>query len=158
MKLQLGHTAICVPDIDAAAAWYASVLGLRVLSPPYLMEGKSLEADMGDLLPAPVAVKAAIIGSDEGDHVIELIEYPHAPGPSAHPERGLTSTGISHVGLMCDDIDASVTELTDNGATFLTGVADIAGLRTAWFTDPWGVLFILVQKRRRPDAAYWQQY
>ena len=158
MKLELAHTAICVPDVEAAAEWYSSVLGLQLLSPPYLMTGPSIEADMRDLIPEPVAVKAAILGNSETDHVIELIEYPNAAAPSPRSERHVISTGISHVGLTCDDIDAARTELTANGAEFVSGVADIAGLRTTWFLDPWGVLFILVEKRKKPDRAYYKQY
>ncbi len=43
MNLRLAHTAICVPDVDAATAWYADVLG-----------------------------------NDDSDHVLELVEYPNA--------------------------------------------------------------------------------
>ena len=158
MVVTLAHTAICVPDVEAAAAWYSSVLGLSVLSPPYLMTGSSIEADMRDLIPEPVAVKAAILGNAETDHVIELIEYPNAPAPSSRSERDVVATGISHVGLVCDDIDATRAELSEQGAVFVSGVADIAGLRTSWFHDPWGVLFILVEKRKHPDRAYYKQY
>ena len=43
--------------------------------------------------------------------------------------------------------------------TFLTsGVADVAGLRTTWFTDPWGNVFILMEKRAHPDRPYYRQY
>ncbi len=159
-SLRLAHTAICVPDIDAAVNWYASVLGLRVLSPPYLMDGASIERDMGELLPAPAAVKAAIIGTEEGDHVLEVIEYPNAP-PLAGPisARAFVDAGLSHVGLICDDVAATRRTLEARGVEFLTtAVADIAGLRTTWFRDPWGVVFILVEKRKRPDRAYWRQY
>lgn len=31
----LAHTGVCVPDCEAAVAFYRDVLGLRVLSPPY---------------------------------------------------------------------------------------------------------------------------
>jgi catechol 2,3-dioxygenase-like lactoylglutathione lyase family enzyme len=60
------HSAICVDDVEAATRWYEEVLGLRVLSPPFLMEGPAIEHDMGELLPAPapVAVKASIVGFD----------------------------------------------------------------------------------------------
>ena len=58
----IAHTAVCVPDVDAAVDWYRSVLGLTVLSPPYLVEGDAIEHDMGELVPTPVAVKAAILG------------------------------------------------------------------------------------------------
>ncbi|HVV38234.1 MAG TPA: VOC family protein [Acidimicrobiales bacterium] len=156
--MRLAHVAIRVPDVDAAVAWYESVLGLTVLSPPYLMEGDAITDDMGELLPTrPVAVKAAIVGNDAGDHVIEVIGYPNEPIP-ANPPRAITDAGISHVGVVCDDIDAARARIEAEGGTFIvSGTADVARLRTTWFRDPWGVVFILMQKH---DAtkAYWRQY
>jgi catechol 2,3-dioxygenase-like lactoylglutathione lyase family enzyme len=157
VNLRLAHTAICVPDIEAAVRWYESVLGLTVLSPPFLMDGDSIARDMGELLPDPPAVKAAIIGNAGGDHVIEVIEYPNAP--TNDNARSFTDAGISHVGFVCDDAEETRRQLEERGVEFMTsGVADIAGLRTAWFRDPWGVVFILLEKRKRPDRAYWRQY
>src|SRR5207253_2387028 len=83
----------------AAVAWYRDVLGLAVLSPPYRMEGEAISRDMGELLPSPVVVKAAIVGIDDGtDRVIEVIEYPSvatgAPGPA-----DVSALGFTHVGL-----------------------------------------------------------
>ena len=66
MLTGLAHTAICVPDVEAACRWYTDVLGLRVLSPPYRMEGAEIEADMGELVPSPVVVTAAIVGFGNG--------------------------------------------------------------------------------------------
>ena len=81
----LAHTALHVPDVEAAVAWYRDVLGLRVLSPPYRMEGDRITADMGELVPAPVVVHAAIMGvSDADDRVIEVIES--TPARPAVPE------------------------------------------------------------------------
>ena len=93
----LAHTAICVPDVDAAVAWYRDVLGLRVLSPPYRMDGDAIERDMGELVPSPVVLKAAILGIDGSDRVLEVIEYPNAPGVAR--DRDLIDPGITHVGL-----------------------------------------------------------
>ncbi len=56
------HSAVCVPDVEAATRWYSEVLGLTVLSPPYRMEGEQIEHDMGELVPSPVVVHAAIVG------------------------------------------------------------------------------------------------
>jgi catechol 2,3-dioxygenase-like lactoylglutathione lyase family enzyme len=154
----LAHTAVCVPDVDAAVAWYGSVLGLQVLSPPYLMEGDAISRDMGELLHHPVAVKAAIVGVGRDDHVIEVIEYPNEAGPPDPPRSGITHTGITHIGLVCDDLDAARDALEAEGVTFLTeGIASVAGLRTTWFRDPWGVVFILVEKGRT-DQPYWHQH
>lgn len=155
----LAHVAVCVPDVDAAVDWYRDVLGLRVLSPPYRIEGEAISRDMGALVPAPVVLKAAIVGLGDHDHVLEVIEYPEAPGrPVAAGPPGITDHGLTHVGLICDDVVATRQALEAKGVEFLTGaVADVAGVRTTWFRDPWGVVFILVQKRRA-DRPYWRQF
>jgi catechol 2,3-dioxygenase-like lactoylglutathione lyase family enzyme len=155
----LAHTALHVVDVDAAVDWYRDVLGLVVLSPPYRMDGDAITRDMGELVPAPVVVKAAIIGVDDGsDRVIEVIEYPSVdPGAPAPPD--VTRLGYTHIALLCDDVAATRAELEAKGVRFLVeGVADVAGVRTTWFCDPWDNVFILVQKVRRPDRPYFRQH
>jgi catechol 2,3-dioxygenase-like lactoylglutathione lyase family enzyme len=155
----IAHTALHVPDVDAAVAWYRDVLGLEVLSPPYRMEGDAITRDMGELLPEPVVVKAAIVGTGEGsDRVIEVIEYPAVVAAPA-PPAAVTRLGFTHVGLLCDDVVVTRADLEAKGVRFLVeGVADVAGVRTTWFADPWENVFILVEKVRRPDRAYYRQY
>jgi catechol 2,3-dioxygenase-like lactoylglutathione lyase family enzyme len=152
----VAHTGVCVPDCEAAVAFYRDVLGLRVLSPPYVMEGAALQDDMGQLVSDP-RMKAAIVGFDgDGDHVLEVIEYLGAQG--SDKRGGLTDHGLSHVGLICEDIDATRAELESKGVRFLVdGVADVARVRTTWFADPWGVVFILVEKSR-PQRTYFAQW
>jgi catechol 2,3-dioxygenase-like lactoylglutathione lyase family enzyme len=155
----LAHTAVRVADVDAAVAWYRDVLGLTVLSPPYRMEGEAITRDMGELVPAPVVVKAAIVGIDgDGDRVLEVIEYPEvACGPA--PEPSVLELGFTHVGLVCDDVVSTRADLEAKGVRFLVAsVAEVAGLVTTWFTDPWNNVFILVEKVRHPDRPYFRQY
>jgi catechol 2,3-dioxygenase-like lactoylglutathione lyase family enzyme len=151
---------VCVPDVDAAVAWYRDVLGMHVLSPPYEMRGSAIERDMGELVPAPVAVKAAIVGFDDGgDRVLEVIEYPEAPGRARPADASLTDHGLTHVGLVCDDVEATRAELEAKGVRFLTtGIAGLVGVRTTWFADPYGVVFILVEKCHDPTRPYFRQY
>jgi catechol 2,3-dioxygenase-like lactoylglutathione lyase family enzyme len=155
----IAHTAVCVPDVEAAVEWYRSVLGLTVLSPPYLVEGDAIERDMGELVPSPVAVKAAILGfPDGGDRVLEIIEYPRAPGHRRPQDASVTDHGFTHVGLECDDIAETRADLESKGVHFLTrGTAEIVGLRTTWFADPHGLVFILLEKRE-PEKPYFAQY
>jgi catechol 2,3-dioxygenase-like lactoylglutathione lyase family enzyme len=151
----VAHTGVCVPDCEAAVAYYRDVLGLRVLSPPYVMDGDAIRDDMGQLVPDP-AMKAAIVGLGDDDHVLEVIEYLRADS-DAH-ERRLTDFGLSHVGLLCDDIVATRAALEARGVRFLVdAIADVARVRTTWFADPWGVVFILVEKTRA-DRPYYAQY
>lgn len=148
-----------MPDVKEAVRWYSEVLGLQVLSPPYTMQGAQIEHDMGELVPPPVIITAAIVGFGNDDRVIELIEYPAAGIGAAGPEDpSVTRVGITHVGMVCDDLAATRSELEERGATFLTkGIADVAGLKTTWCHDPWGTVIILMEKRD-PARPYWGQY
>ena len=158
MLTGIAHTAVCVPDVEGAMRWYSDVLGLQVLSPPYTMEGAPIEEDMGQLVPAPVVVTAAIVGFGRDDRVIELIEYPAADVGAAGPEPpAVTRVGITHVGMLCDDVEATRSELERRGVSFLTtGIADLAGLKTTWCHDPWGTIIILLEKRDG-GRPYWGQ-
>ena len=155
----IAHSAICVPDVDAAVEWYRDVLGLRVLSPVYEMAGAAIERDMGELLPSPVVVKAAILGfRADGDRVLEVIEYPSATGSDVRAAMAVYDHGLTHVGLVCDDIVATRSDLEAQGIEFLVdGYADIANLRTTWFRDPFGVVFILLEKSEA-TKPYYRQY
>lgn len=154
----MAHTGVCVPDCEAAVAFYRDVLGLRVLSPPYVMTGNAIRDDMGELMPDP-SMKAAIVGFDgDGDRVLEVIEYLGAESSDQRSRAALTDPGLSHVGLICEDLDATRAELESKGVRFLvSGIAEVARVRTTWFADPWGVVFILVEKSRpqRPYFAQW---
>jgi catechol 2,3-dioxygenase-like lactoylglutathione lyase family enzyme len=155
----LAHTGLHVADVEAATAWYRDVLGLSVLSPPYRMDGDAITRDMGELVPAPVVVKAAIVGVDDGsDRVIEVIEYPSvATGPPLPP--AVTRLGFTHIALLCDDVRATRAELEAKGVEFLVAdVADVAGVCTTWFADPWNNVFILVEKVRHRERPYFRQY
>ena len=155
----LAHTAVCVPDVDAAVRWYETVLGLTVIWPATLMDGEDIQRDMGELVAAPVAVKAAILGmTGSGDRVLEVIEYPNAEGRPPRRDASVTDHGFTHVGLICDDIVATRADLEEKAVEFLTrGIVEIVGLRTAWFRDPWRNVFILMEKRE-PAQPYYQQY
>lgn len=139
-------------------AFYRDVLGMRVLSPPYVMTGNDIRDDMGELVSDP-SMKAAILGfEDDGDRVLEVIEYLGVESGPSEDGRMLTDPGLSHVGLICADLDATRAELESKGVRFLvSGIADVARVRTTWFVDPWGVVFILVEKSRpgRPYFAQW---
>lgn len=152
----VAHTGVCVPDCEAAVAFYRDVLGLRVLSPPYVMDDDGIRKDMGELVSDP-RMKAAIVGFDgDGDRVLEVIEYLAVDG--SQQRTNLTDHGLSHVGLICDDIDATRAELESRGVRFLVdGIAEVARVRTTWFVDPWGVVFILVEKSR-PERPYFAQW
>jgi len=154
----LAHTGVCVPNLAEAVAWYTQTLGLVLLSPPARIEGRAIENDMAEMIPG-VVLQAAILGvRDSGDRVLEVIEYPKHPGRPKPRDWSLTDHGFSHVGLVCDDIAATRAELEARGVRFLTrGTAEIAGLETTWFEDPYGNVFILMAKSAT-QLPYFRQW
>src|ERR1700737_3897647 len=150
----LAHSGVCVPDCEAAVVFYRDVLGMRVLSPPYVMAGDAIRDDMGELVSDPT-MKAAIVGfDDDGDRVLEVIEYLGVAGGDRRSTAAITDHGLSHGGLICEDLAVTRAELEAKGVRFLVdGIADVARVRTTWFVDPWGVVFILVEKSK-PDPPY----
>ena len=156
MITDLAHTAVCVPNLDEALTWYTEVLGLKVLVPPMLMKGEAIERDMGELVPN-VVLRAAIVGLEDRDQVLEVMEYPEAPGRPRRADARLTDHGYSHFGFVCDDIRKTRGELEARGVEFLTqDSADIVGLKTSWFKDPYGLVYILMEKSAE-DRAYYRQ-
>ena len=149
-----------MPDVSAATRWYSDVLGLTVLSPPYRMEGKQIEHDMGELVPSPVVVHAAIVGFGQDDRVIELIEYPAAGRRSARSRtsRRQSRGGITHIGMLCDDISATRTELERTRCRVPhDGYRRCRRAQTTWCHDPWGTVIILMEKRAGAHP-YWGQW
>jgi hypothetical protein len=122
------------------------------------MAGNAIRDDMGELVADPT-MKAAIVGlPGDGDRVLEVIEYVNVAGSEQRSAAALTDHGLSHVGLVCEDLDATRAELESKGVRFLvSGIADVARVRTTWFVDPWGVVFILVEKSR-PERPYFAQF
>ena len=120
-------------------AFYRDVLGMRVLSPPYVMAGDAIREDMGQLVSDPT-MKAAIVGfDDDGDRVLEVIEYLGVAGGDQRSAAAITDHGLSHVGLICEDLDSTRAQLEANGVRFLVdGIAEVARVRTTWFVDPLG--------------------
>jgi catechol 2,3-dioxygenase-like lactoylglutathione lyase family enzyme len=154
----VAHSGVCVEDCEAAVTFYRDVLGMTVLSPPYVMDDDAIRDDMGELLADP-RMKAAIVGfGTDGDRVLEVIEYLGGAGYQEPARTSLATHGLSHVGLICENIEETRADLEAKGVRFLVeGVAAVANVRTTWFTDPWGVIFILVEKSK-PERPYFAQY
>ena len=156
----LAHTALHVADVDAAVAWYAR------RARPHRAVAAVPHGRRRDR--ARHGRAAARSGRREGRdrrrrRRIRSRHRGHrvSGGRSGDRRRRPTITrpGFTHVALLCDDVAATRRDLEAKGVRFLVdGIADVAGLRTTWFADPWQNVFILVEKVRRPDRAYYRQY
>jgi predicted enzyme related to lactoylglutathione lyase len=115
-----------VDDLDAARTFYEEVLGLQT----------SGEPEMGGIMHLKLAG-----GRD-------VLVYAKGPGH--------TPASYTVLNFPVPDVDAAVAELTARGVQFLhydepptddTGVMRAGGPLIAWFTDPAGNVFSVIEQR-----------
>jgi catechol 2,3-dioxygenase-like lactoylglutathione lyase family enzyme len=132
-SLKINHAAIRVPDFHTAVAWYADKLDFR-LKQTVSVTGLSF----GFLYPA----------GDDSFH-FELMAGQGATERPAYADLhdSYRMSGWHHPGFNVDNVDAVVDELKRRGVTIASGPHDVPamGLRVAFFADPWGNLFEVIQ-------------
>ena len=132
-SLKINHTAIRVPDFDTAVAWYADKLDFR-LKQSVSVAGLSF----GFLNP---------VGEDSFH-----FELMAGQGAAKRPAYGdlhdsYKMSGWHHPGFSVDSVDAVIDELKRRDVTIASEPHDVPamGLRVAFFADPWGNLFEVIQ-------------
>ena len=124
---------IRVPDFDAAIAWYSEKLDFRA-TPGFPMGDKTF----GFVSPA----------TDDG-FSFEVMGGPGADNRPAYEDLpgSLKLTGWHHVCFRVDDVHKTIAELQSRGVTIVSEPRDVAeiGRRFAFFADPWGNLFEVIQ-------------
>jgi len=132
-SLKINHAAIRVPDFDTAVAWYADKLDFR-LKQTVAVAGLSF----GFLYP-----------SGDGSFHFELMAGPGAAERPAYKDLhdSYNMSGWHHPGFIVESVDAVIDELKRRDVTIASEPHDVPamGLRVAFFADPWGNLFELIQ-------------
>ena len=132
-SLKINHTAIRVPDFDTAVASYADKLGF--------------------LLKQTVSVAGLSFGflytaGDDSFH-FELMAGPGAAERPAYKDLhdSYYMSGWHHPGFSVDSVDDVIDELKHRDVTIASEPHDVPtmGLRVAFFEDPWGNLFEVIQ-------------
>ena len=132
-SLKMNHAAIRVPDFDTAVAWYAGKLDFR-LKQSVPVAGLSF----GFLYPA----------GDESFH-FELMAGPGAAERPAYKNLhdSYNMSGWHHLGFVVESVDDVIDELKHRDVKIAGEPHDVLamGLRVAFFADPWGNLFEVIQ-------------
>jgi catechol 2,3-dioxygenase-like lactoylglutathione lyase family enzyme len=129
------HVGLNVADLDATAAWYIQVLGLRLENefqvPHADLRGKMLVHQSGFRL--------------------ELIQRPGATAgiQAANPAEAALTRGLGHFAVQVPDLDMAYERLIAAGAAARVPPADAprAGARMAWVADCEGNLIELITTR-----------
>lgn len=127
------HAGIRVPNFDSAVAWYAEKLDFR------LTRSSSMGAtSFGFLSPAA-----------DDSFGLELLANPEAAERPPYEDLGGSHNlmGWHHICFGVDDVVAGIAELERRGVKIVSAPFDVHAfsVRFAFFADPWGNLFELVQ-------------
>ena len=116
MSVQIKHIGIFVKDIDATAAFYARVFGLRRVA----------EVDA-----PPQFNQRALNVTDDAGHAITLIQ----PGDVENYREWVYKTwGVNHIGFTVDDLDATLAQLKAEGVEGIECI-EVEGQPIAKFRD-----------------------
>lgn len=124
--MTLEHVALNLSDPQAAAAWYAENLGLRIVK----------QSDTAPFV--------HFLADDQGS-MLEVYSNPAGD----LPDYAAMSPFTLHLAFTADDIEAAYEKLLGAGAT-AAGTLETtpAGDRIVFLRDPWGVTVQLVSRAR----------
>jgi catechol 2,3-dioxygenase-like lactoylglutathione lyase family enzyme len=141
----LHHIGICVPDITAAVAWYAEVLGYRVFTGPLVLDvEKDRRGQLRNLFgPKFRKLKIAHLstGGGCGLELFEPIDPPfEKPASDVEYWRG----GPFHFCVTDPDIEGLVARITASGGRQLSEIWDdrppTGTMKMVYCQDPFGTL------------------
>jgi len=141
---RLHHTGLTVSDLDASLAFYCDVVGFEVV---FTQEKRG--GYLAEIVGYPDAhVRIAHLLLPGSEHRLELFQYLE-PQP-VHRVGEPRETGVTHVCLVVDDVEAATERLVAGGANaggrpVLVDTGANARGRGIYVRDPDGIIIELFQ-------------
>ena len=132
LKVKPLHVGISVPDVSASIAWYADMLGFRLVSDKYFEQ-----------LPARIAFM------EQGDFSIELFEVEGAaplPADRRVPNLDIRTHGTKHIAYAVKDLEALMEMLKSKGVDVAMDLFPMEDDWVAFIRDNTGNLIELIQQ------------
>jgi glyoxylase I family protein len=143
MFVRIDHTAISVPDLDAALAFYCGVLGFALEYRADWERGATATDALVNLRDS--AARAVMLKL--GPTRIELFEYTNPAGRVQVPGRPVCDHGYTHICFTVVDIYAEYERLRGAGVEFHSAPVDFGPVVCAYARDPFGNVFELKETR-----------
>jgi catechol 2,3-dioxygenase-like lactoylglutathione lyase family enzyme len=139
----IDHTALSVPDMDAALDFYHGVLGFEVeMSAGWPSGAKPLD-DLVGLADSASKVAMLRLGSTR----LEVFEYQNPKGRPQDPDRPVCDHGIIHICLAVSGIEDEYERLRKAGVRFNSAPIDLGRERCVYGRDPFGNVLELIEKK-----------
>lgn len=139
MLKAMDHTAVSVPDLEQALAFYVDLLGFEKLYESAWPTGvRAIDAVIG--LQGSSAKMAMI---QLGSAKIELFEFQTPVAEPQDARRAVHHHGITHLCFTVDDIHAVYHQLCAAGVEFNCEPTDVGDGLATYARDPFGNVFEL---------------
>lgn len=137
------HFGIVVEDLEKSLHFYQDLLGLKTKR-DMQEEGIFIDAILGL---KKVKVHTVKIASDEGDTLVELLEYASHKG-KPRDRYEIFDLGASHIAFTVEEIDDEYQRLKERGISFISEpqVSADGKAKVVFCYDPDGVPVELVQE------------
>jgi catechol 2,3-dioxygenase-like lactoylglutathione lyase family enzyme len=150
MKFErLDHVSVSVADIERSVRFYRDQLGLPLLGRGE-ERGSSATEVVGAAEPAHFLYADFDLG---GGQLLEVLQYVRPRGEAIHPDPW--DPGSGHLGLLVNDLDATLKQLARRGILPTTKPASLVdppwwkGARVVYLSDPDGFTVELVERPRQ---------
>jgi catechol 2,3-dioxygenase-like lactoylglutathione lyase family enzyme len=144
--MRINHVGITVADIDAAVEFYTGAFGMTVLVGP---SDASTETEGArrrlDVFGARWKhMKLAHLADADGVG-FEIFQFAEPPVHVREEGFDYWNSGVSHIALTVDDLEAAISRITELGGRARSGIHELpSGTRICYCADPWGTAIELV--------------
>lgn len=137
------HFGIVVSDIEKSLHFYQNLLGLKIKL-DMLEEGEFIDTILGL---QNVQVKTVKMESENGDTLVELLEYRSHKGKKRENYQ-IFDLGASHIAFTVEDVDAAYERLKGSGVSFNCPpqISSDGKAKVTFCFDPDGVPVELVEE------------
>lgn len=136
------HLAISVTDMARSLAFYQQMFEMEQVCAPFPFSGDKHERVLA--LPGVVG-RMAVLAKD--GFFLELFEFDHPQPASKDPNYPVADHGLTHFGVVVENIEATYQKLADAGVRFHSPVTQFpGGMKAAYGRDPDGNVFELLER------------
>ena len=127
MIKQMDHVAMSVKEMDKAIAFYRDVIGMEKVF------DREFGSGLAQLIGAEKA-KVRVVHMKLGEAFVELFYYEYPKGREPIPDHQQSDYGLTHIGFMVEDFQATYQHLRDHGVKFLSDPVELRpGVFVAYF-------------------------
>lgn len=140
----IDHTALSVPDMEQALAFYAGVLGFEIEMNAGWPSGAKPLDDLVGLRDSASKVAMLRLGSTR----LEIFQYQNPEGKSQDPNRPVCDHGIIHLCFAVTGIEEEYERLAQAGVRFNSRPIDLGREKCVYGRDPFGNVLELIEKKK----------